>query len=100
MNRVYELALLPKPDTPERLAADKKSIQEILQFVEVLQQVDTNGVEPMTNPLELYGSNVNALQQGSDDFVKDGDVMPRSTLMGQSRFARDEYYQYPQGAKE
>lgn len=71
---------------PEKEAELKKDLEEILDWVEELNEVDTEGVEPLTN----MSFEVNALRED-----KVGEVLSREKGLKNAPAHDDQYFRVP-----
>jgi aspartyl-tRNA(Asn)/glutamyl-tRNA(Gln) amidotransferase subunit C len=84
VRRVAELAQLHEPEA--RLAALASELSGILQWIEQLNEVDTNGVEPMTSAVAL------AMPMREDLVTDGGDA---GAILANAPATRDGFFVVP-----
>jgi len=84
---LQKIAHLARLDlNPEKEESLKKDLEEILDWVEELNEVDTEGLEPLTN----MSFEVNALRED-----KAGEVLPREKGLKNAPAHDDQYFRVP-----
>ncbi|MBV6643496.1 MAG: Asp-tRNA(Asn)/Glu-tRNA(Gln) amidotransferase subunit GatC [Cyclobacteriaceae bacterium] len=84
LQKIAHLARLDlKPEKEESL---KQDLEEILDWVEELNEVDTEGIEPLTN----MSFEVNTLRED-----KVGEVLPREKGLKNAPAHDDQYFRVP-----
>lgn len=87
LDRIAELARLDFSD-PAARATILADMERVLGFVEKLNEVDTNGVEPlifMTDEMDVL----------RDDVVVPGDIVPKTDALRNSPVKDSDYFKVP-----